>query len=75
MGDGADQLARIELKTQDHREEVVASHTIAAATRQWAHVGQTHILAERFKVLLQNEHDLRRVRPGLCNAGVVVIYP
>ena len=75
VGDGTDQLAGIELKTQDHREEVVAIQTVAATTGQWAHMGQTHGLAERFQVLLQNEHDLRRIGPGLCNTGVVVIHP
>lgn len=38
-------------------------------------MGQTHGLAERFQVFLQNEHNLRRVGPGLCDAGVVVIHP
>lgn len=75
VGDGAHQLTGIELKAQDHREEVVTSHAIAATTRQRAHVGQTHGLTERFEVFFQNEHDLRGVGPGLCDAGVVVIHP
>lgn len=75
VGDGADQLTRVELKAHDHREEIVTIKTIAAATGQWTHAGQTHGLAERFQVLLQNEHDLRGIGPGLRDTGVMAIYP